>query len=105
MRRVLAALPAKLAELQTVRGCFPVLGRGVVFVFALRALQLNNFPGHELLPSKLVSSLRDSDSLLLAHPALPRWANEFRPSGCSAVKADARPFHATCPSATRQDKL
>jgi hypothetical protein len=47
MRRVLAALPAKLAELQAVRRRLPVLRRGVVLVFALGALQLNNFPWHK----------------------------------------------------------
>ncbi len=47
MRRMFAALPAKLAHLQTVRSRLPVLGRGVVLVFALGALQLNNFPGHK----------------------------------------------------------
>jgi hypothetical protein len=46
MRGVLAALPAKLAELQPVRRRLPVLGRGVVLVLARRALQLNNFPWH-----------------------------------------------------------
>ena len=46
MRRVLAALPAKLAHLQPVRRCLPVLRRGVVLVFAISTLQLNDFAGH-----------------------------------------------------------
>ena len=58
MRGVLAALPAKLAELQTVRRRLPVLRRGVVLVFARCALQLNNFPWH-VESFKLQPSLRD----------------------------------------------
>ena len=38
MRRVLAALPAKLIELQPGRGGLLVLGRGVVAIFALSTL-------------------------------------------------------------------
>ena len=53
MRRVLAALPAELAHLQPVRRRFPVLGRRVIPVLALGALQLNNFPRHSELPPNL----------------------------------------------------
>ena len=46
MVRVLAALAAKLAELETL-GCSPaVLGRRVILIFAHRALQLTNFARH-----------------------------------------------------------
>jgi hypothetical protein len=46
VRGVLAALPAELVELQTLRGRFTVLGRRVVLIFALGALQLTNFARH-----------------------------------------------------------
>ena len=46
VRSVLAALPAELVELQTLRGRLAVLGRRVVLIFALGALQLTDFAGH-----------------------------------------------------------
>ena len=90
MRRVLTALPAKLAELQPVRGRLPVLGRGVVLVFARGALQLNNFPWHHFF--LVVPSLRDSDSFSLAYPALPRWTNECRRYAAGTVSHRASAF-------------
>jgi hypothetical protein len=44
MRRVLAATITKLAELKTAGGRLLVLGRRVIALFALVALQRNNFP-------------------------------------------------------------
>jgi hypothetical protein len=47
MRSVLPALATELTELQTLCSRLLVLGRRVVPVFALTALQLNNFPWHK----------------------------------------------------------
>ena len=46
MVRVLAALAAKLAELETLGRRLAVLGRRVVLILAHRALQLTNFARH-----------------------------------------------------------
>jgi hypothetical protein len=46
MVRVLAALAAKLAELETLGRGLAVLGRRVVLILAHRALQLTNFARH-----------------------------------------------------------
>jgi hypothetical protein len=46
MIRVLTATPAKLAELQTIRGGLLVLGRDVVAAFANRALKYNIIARH-----------------------------------------------------------
>jgi hypothetical protein len=46
MIRVLAALTAKLAELETFGRGFTILGRRVVFILAHSALQLTNFTSH-----------------------------------------------------------
>jgi hypothetical protein len=46
MRRVLAALPAKLVELETLGRGLAILGRRVVLIFAHRALQLTNLARH-----------------------------------------------------------
>jgi hypothetical protein len=43
---VLAALPAKLAELETFGRGLAVLSRRVILILAYRALQLNNFASH-----------------------------------------------------------
>jgi hypothetical protein len=47
MRRVLAATIAELLELQPFRRRLPVLGRRIIPLFAITALQRNNFSGHE----------------------------------------------------------
>jgi hypothetical protein len=44
MRLVLAAAITELLELQTASGRLFVLGRGVILLLALRALQCDNFP-------------------------------------------------------------
>jgi hypothetical protein len=46
MVRVLAALAAKLAELETFSRGLAVLGRRVILILARRALKLNNFASH-----------------------------------------------------------
>ena len=46
MQGMLAALPAKLVELQAGRSGLFVLGRRVVAIFALSTLQRNNFARH-----------------------------------------------------------
>jgi hypothetical protein len=46
MQRVLAAPAAELFQLQTVRRRFAVLGRRIVPLFAITALQRNNLSGH-----------------------------------------------------------
>ena len=46
MRRVLAAGPAELAELQPARRGLLVLGGGVIAVLAIAALQRNNLSRH-----------------------------------------------------------
>ncbi len=43
---VLAALPAELIELETFRRGLPILGRRVILIFALGALQLTDFARH-----------------------------------------------------------
>jgi hypothetical protein len=47
VRRVLAATPAELFHLQPIRLGLPVLGSGIVPLFAITALHRNNFSGHE----------------------------------------------------------
>ena len=47
MIRVLTAAPAKLTELQTIRGCLLVLCRDVVAAFAVRALKYNVVARHK----------------------------------------------------------
>jgi hypothetical protein len=46
MGSVLAALAAKLGELEAASGRLLVLGGGVVFVLAISTLELNDFAGH-----------------------------------------------------------
>jgi hypothetical protein len=47
MRRVLAAAPAEFLELQPVRRGLAILRRRIIPLFALTALQRNDFSGHE----------------------------------------------------------
>jgi hypothetical protein len=47
MRRVLAAPAAKLLFLDAVWRCLPVFHGRVVPLFAIAALQRNNFSGHK----------------------------------------------------------
>jgi hypothetical protein len=49
VRRVLAAAPAKLLQLQPLRLGFPVLGGRVIPLFAITALQRNDLSGHRSL--------------------------------------------------------
>jgi hypothetical protein len=51
MRRVLAATVAELLELQPFRRRLPVLGGRIIPLFAIAALQRNNFSGHFSLPA------------------------------------------------------
>jgi hypothetical protein len=44
--RVLAALTAKLAELETFGRGLAILGRRVILILAYSALKLNDFTGH-----------------------------------------------------------
>jgi hypothetical protein len=46
MVRVLAALAAKLAELETFGRGLAILGRRVILILTCSALKLNDFPGH-----------------------------------------------------------
>ena len=46
MRRVLAAPAAELLQLQPIRSRLPVLRRRIIPLFAITALQRNNFSGH-----------------------------------------------------------
>jgi hypothetical protein len=46
MRRVLAAPVAELFQFQTIRRRLPILGRRIIPLFAITALQRNNFSGH-----------------------------------------------------------
>ena len=56
MRLVLAAAVAELLELQTTGRGLLVLGRGVVPLLALSALQCDNFPHFFILPEFSVHS-------------------------------------------------
>jgi hypothetical protein len=49
MRRMLAATAAEFLELQPFRRRLPVLGRRIIPLFAITALQRNNFSGHRSL--------------------------------------------------------
>jgi hypothetical protein len=51
VRLVLAAAATELLELQTARGRLLVLGRRVIPLLALGALQCNNFPHSKILPA------------------------------------------------------
>jgi hypothetical protein len=51
MRRVLAAAATELLELQPFRRRLPVLGGRIISLFAIAALQRNNFSGHKTAPS------------------------------------------------------
>ena len=57
MRRVLAARPAKLVELQPARGGLLVLGGRVIAILAITALQRNDFAGHSASPFRLPRGL------------------------------------------------
>src|SRR5271166_5412777 len=57
VQRVLAALPAELAELQPPCRGLLVLGGGVVTVLALSTLQRNNLARHDCLPFRLLRRL------------------------------------------------
>ena len=46
MRRMLAATGTELLELQTLRCRLAVLGRRIIPLFTIRALQLTNFAWH-----------------------------------------------------------
>jgi hypothetical protein len=46
MRRVLAATVAEFLEFQPLRRRLPVLGGRIIPLFAITALQRNNFSGH-----------------------------------------------------------
>jgi hypothetical protein len=46
VRRVLAARPAKLVELQAARRGLLILGGGVIAILAITALQSNNLSRH-----------------------------------------------------------
>jgi hypothetical protein len=46
MRRVLPAPAAELLQLQPVRRRLPILGRRIIPLFAITALQRNNLSGH-----------------------------------------------------------
>jgi hypothetical protein len=47
VRRVLAATAAEFLELQPFRRRLPVLGGRIIPLFAITALQRNNFSGHK----------------------------------------------------------
>jgi hypothetical protein len=47
MRRMFAATVAELLELQAFRRRLPVLGGRIIPLFAIAALQRNNFSGHK----------------------------------------------------------
>jgi hypothetical protein len=47
MRRVLAADAAELFQLQPLRHSLSILGRRIVPLFAITALQRNDFSGHK----------------------------------------------------------
>jgi hypothetical protein len=51
MRRVLAATVAEFLEFQPFRRRLPVLGRRIIPLFAIAALQRNNLSGHKTAPS------------------------------------------------------
>jgi hypothetical protein len=55
MRRVLAALAAKFAELQPACRGLLVFSGGVVAVLAITALQRNNFSRHSINPFRFAS--------------------------------------------------
>jgi hypothetical protein len=48
---MLAATVAELLELQPFRRRLPVLGGRIISLFAIAALQRNNFSGHKTAPS------------------------------------------------------
>jgi hypothetical protein len=47
VRRMLAAPAAEFLELQPLGRSFPVLGRRIIPLFAITALQCNDFSGHK----------------------------------------------------------
>jgi hypothetical protein len=46
MRRVLAATAAEFLEFQSLGRRLPILGRRIIPLFAITALQCNDFSGH-----------------------------------------------------------
>ena len=56
MRRVLTAAVAEFLELQPFGRRLPVLGRRVVPLFTITALQGHNFSGHCLTPNSALGS-------------------------------------------------
>jgi hypothetical protein len=65
MRRVLAATATELLELQSFSGRLPVLGRRIIPLFAITALQCNDFSGHFKTPAS--SSKLSAVQLNLCH--------------------------------------
>src|SRR5581483_8480071 len=62
VRRMLPATPTELFDLQTVRSRLPVLRRRIIALFAVTALQRDDFPWHCLLlatSNSLLNDLRD----------------------------------------------
>jgi hypothetical protein len=60
MVRVLAAITAKLAELETLGRGLAILGRRVVLILTRSALELNNFTSHSLFPFDYPAALPPS---------------------------------------------
>jgi hypothetical protein len=69
VRRMLAAPTAELLQLQPVRRRFAVLGRRIIPLFAIAALQRNNLSGHRSLQTS--SWLLALSSLHFNHSAFP----------------------------------
>jgi hypothetical protein len=77
VRRVLAAAAAELLELQPFRRRFPVLGGRIIPLFAITALQRNNFSGHKHNSWLLALSFQLKPLLV--------WSGHSCPLACSAT--------------------
>src|SRR5215467_4283175 len=71
MRRMLAATLTELLHLQPVRSRLPVLGGGIVPLFAITALHRNNFSGHCSLPMNAEARFQNAEVAIASAFLLP----------------------------------
>jgi hypothetical protein len=66
MRRMLAASAAEFLQFHTVRRRLPILGRRIVPLFAITALQRNDFSGHKKPLLAISSQLKTKIKIFLS---------------------------------------
>ena len=77
---MLPATTTKLLQLDPVRSRLPVLGRRIIALFAITALQRNNFSGHCSLPvsrEERIQNTKLMPAFLLLTSGFPSLLNNF----------------------------